>query len=334
MKKILTILAVTMLIFTQAACSNASIKAIEQGKLAMASSDYRTALNSLQFAKDEGVKNKEIDTLIAIIENYLNAKEAYDAGNADDALNALGKIPSGYAQYVIHDDIDKLKEMVNDKKLTMDDIDSQIAGTKKLIADGDYTSAITNINELYTKNLTAEQTNQVNELKDIISSAQQKINASEKVVYITQPPQPAANNRVIATYYVVKCNEFITLRNAPSTSAGEITKIPLGKTVGYIENAGNGFYKISYNNMIGYSLAEYLSPYKPSGEAVPNTRMAQVVNAQEFITLRSSPSTSASEITRIPAGSYVTYLGEAGNDFYRIMYNGMTGYGLRSYIRE
>ncbi|MBE7063974.1 MAG: SH3 domain-containing protein [Ruminococcaceae bacterium] len=58
--------------------------------------------------------------------------------------------------------------------------------------------------------------------------------------------------------YVINCNEFVTLRTTPSTSSAEIMKIPLGKNVEFFSDAGNDFYKVSYNGYIGYALAAYL----------------------------------------------------------------------------
>ena len=57
-----------------------------------------------------------------------------------------------------------------------------------------------------------------------------------------------------------------------------------------------------------------------------------VVNCRESITLRKSPSTSAEEICQIPFGSPVRYVETAKNGFYKIIYDGKTGYGLASYL--
>lgn len=317
-------------------CSDTAGKAVEQGKLAIANSDYQSALNSLQLAKDEGAKGDELDTMIAILENYISAKDAFESGNIALAAEFFGKIPSEYSKYTINKDIDSLKKDIDEKKKNSDDIDSQISTAKTLTANGSYDGARKIINELYAKPLSEAQKKEVDEINMTVTSAQNQItSAAEKepeIVYITQDSgannTKSENNTVSATYYVVNCDEYITLRNSPSTSAGEITKIPLGKAVGYIENAGNGFYKINYNGAVGYALASYLSPKKQSS----GTRTARVVNAESFITLRNSPSTSADEIIKIPAGASVTYLGNASDDFYKISYNGLVGYGLKSYL--
>lgn len=194
-----------------------------------------------------------------------------------------------------------------------------------------------------TNSLPAPAAAAANDQKQPDDSAGNTSSESDSIAMITQPPisieekqkenagnvpsNNKENNNIVKTYFVAYCNEYITLRSAPSTSASELAKIPLGQAVGYIETADNGFYKISYDGKIGYALASYLSQGEQS-----TAKTAKVVNAKEFITLRSSPSTSASEITKIPAGAYVTYIGPAENGFYEIEYNGLRGYGLQSYL--
>ena len=128
-------------------------------------------------------------------------------------------------------------------------------------------------------------------------------------------------------YYVVNCNESITLRTSPSTSASEICQIPLGAAVSYVEGAGNGFYKVVYNGNTGYALASYLS-----SDTGGSGFYARVVHCNESITLRTSPSTSASEICQIPLNSIVYAYEWAGNGFYRVEFNGQVGYALADYL--
>ena len=58
---------------------------------------------------------------------------------------------------------------------------------------------------------------------------------------------------------VVNCNEYITLREEPSTSAASLAHIPLGASVDELYWAGNGFVCVSYRGKTGYALSEYLS---------------------------------------------------------------------------
>lgn len=335
MKKFLITICTLAVMLTMTACtSSMAQKAIEQSKMSMAGGDYTAALNYLQLAQKEGGDDEEVKEMITILENYIKAKDEFNKINMDGALEALNAIPDSYKDYSIASDIDKLKQDVADKRMVMGDVDSQIAAVKKWIASGDYESASANITELYSKNITNYQRKQVDELKQTLDSAQSKIKeASDKnpdVVYVPT----SSNTNVVATYYVVNCKQSITLRTAPSTSASEITQIPLGQAVGYIENAGNGFYKINYDGRVGYGLASYLSASKPntSAQTYSSGRSAQVVNCNEWITLRATPSTNGTDLAHIPLGAYVTYISTAENGFYCIEYNGQRGYALQSYL--
>lgn len=57
-----------------------------------------------------------------------------------------------------------------------------------------------------------------------------------------------------------------------------------------------------------------------------------VSNCAESISLRESPSTEARALRQIPFGAPVTVLGSAENGFYQVIYNGVTGYSLASYL--
>lgn len=58
---------------------------------------------------------------------------------------------------------------------------------------------------------------------------------------------------------VVDCNEYITLREEPYTSAASLAHIPLGAAVDEIQWAENGFLCVSYRGKTGYALSKYLS---------------------------------------------------------------------------
>lgn len=153
----------------------------------------------------------------------------------------------------------------------------------------------------------------------------------------TQPQTVAVTQaQVLTTLYVVNCNESITLRVSDSTNAKEIKQIPLGAAVSFMENAANGFYKVSYNGSIGYELASYLS-VDPYDHYVASTKAStvwsgKVVRCNEYITLRRTPSTKGEEITKIPLGAIVTVYSGADNGFYYIDYDGFEGYALAGYI--
>lgn len=58
-----------------------------------------------------------------------------------------------------------------------------------------------------------------------------------------------------------------------------------------------------------------------------------VVNCDEWISLRVSPSTEAERIVTIPLGERVEFISTASNGFYKVSYNGHIGYALASYLK-
>lgn len=129
--------------------------------------------------------------------------------------------------------------------------------------------------------------------------------------------------------WVVNCKESISLRTQPSTSASAITQIPLHAQVTYLADASNGFVQVKYNGTSGYALVKYLDEFEPQSAIYQNMT---VINCNQSITLRKSPSTSAAEICQIPLGATVFVVEEASNGFYLVEYAGYSGYALSKYL--
>lgn len=178
MKKINNIFIVfVVIVFMTVGCAGSTAqRAIKESKNFMNNGDYEAALGYLNIAKNEGADNDEIDEMILIIENYNKAMNAFNEDNISEANEAIGAVPESYKNYGIAGDVDILKNKIIAQQTIMSDIDLQISGTKKLIADGDYVSAQENIKELYVKELTEEQKKQVDEMDKTIKSANSKIN--------------------------------------------------------------------------------------------------------------------------------------------------------------
>lgn len=80
------------------------------------------------------------------------------------------------------------------------------------------------------------------------------------------------------------------------------------------------------------SPAEVLPESEEEESQGAGIKLCQVVHCNEFITLRTEPSTSGAEICKIPLGSDVYYLENAENGFVKIQYNDQQGYSLASYL--
>ena len=104
--------------------------------------------------------------------------------------------------------------------------------------------------------------------------------------------------------HVVGCEEFITLREEPSTSAKRIVHIPLGALVTCYEYTENGFARVYYGGCFGFVQSRYLSEVNPETGGEWRIPM-YVANCNEFISLREDASTSSDCIQRMPLGAQV-----------------------------
>lgn len=59
-------------------------------------------------------------------------------------------------------------------------------------------------------------------------------------------------------YKVARCEEWISLRAAPSTDSDTIARIPLGAYVIFVKNSTNDFWYVNYRGNLGYVINKYL----------------------------------------------------------------------------
>jgi len=87
---------------------------------------------------------------------------------------------------------------------------------------------------------------------------------------------------------VVKCKEFITLREEPSTKAAELDRVPLGAVVRTLGEYGEDFQRVMYGGQAGYVLSEYLRPVQEAGYqwvyALPEPGSEEYINVNRFLT--------------------------------------------------
>ncbi len=106
------------------------------------------------------------------------------------------------------------------------------------------------------------------------------LNSVTQVPNVEKKPTPVPVDNSVKSYmYIYNCNKSITLREAPNTSSNEITQMPYGASIGVIDtNAGNGFYKVNYNGIIGYAASSYITQSKPPEKNVVKVSEEQLEN--------------------------------------------------------
>lgn len=130
-------------------------------------------------------------------------------------------------------------------------------------------------------------------------------------------------------YYCTLCENFVTLREQPSKSSKEITKVVKGEAVNFISYVPDSeFMYVSYKGNKGYVMSVYFTPSKEN-----NGRAVMYCRARQFANLRSVPgSNNKYNILRIPKDAVVQSLGktmlENNQSYIQVTYKNTTGYVL------
>ena len=140
------------------------------------------------------------------------------------------------------------------------------------------------------------------------------------------------SSKYLGKLTIVNCNEFVTLRKKPSTDSATVTKVAKGQQVDAYYYNGT-FCRCYYNGLEGYILSQYLGDWDDDDDDGDGGYMGnmRIINCDNWVTLRSAPSTSAGTVTRVPWGEYV----EAyyyNSQFAECYYKGMHGYILKKYL--
>lgn len=309
--------------------------------------------NIIKVVQDGRVESSPEYSIDEVFSNlfYDGKWNSYEVNSGTNMVNYTGKIK------VLDEDI-KMNFSVEDKKFEVSQVN--IAGSKiegedakfaldKIIGiyagtkeDGksDISESITKVVEEILASVTKESTS----VEETTAIATQETVAPETQVAETAPPTVTQGvltplmrgdyGTAITPYsndslWVVLCDESISLRSAPDTTAKVITQIPLCGKVEFVDTAINGFYQVRYNGQLGYALAAYLDYFEPQ---IYTGQTMTVINANQSVTLRTSPYTTAEEIIQIPVGAVVDWV-ESKRDFHLVTYNDQIGYVLGTYLR-
>ncbi|MCD7769994.1 MAG: SH3 domain-containing protein [Oscillospiraceae bacterium] len=137
---------------------------------------------------------------------------------------------------------------------------------------------------------------------------------------------------------------YVRMRSGPSTSYSILGTYNSGTTMTVTGTSGD-WYQVSYNGTTGYVYSLYLT--LDSGSTSTSTSTSSSASSTSSFTvtemddtaatvtsavhMRTGPSTSYASLQVLSAGTSVTITGYSGN-WYRISYNGSTGYVYGSYV--
>ncbi len=147
------------------------------------------------------------------------------------------------------------------------------------------------------------------------------------------PAAPAASGAIPsnATAVAYVSTDDLNVRDQAAQSGNAIGKLPLCTKIYIImEDAGNGWAKIIYNNAEAYASAQYLRVVASAADYRTTTATVNTDNLK----LRSTSSTSGEILTQLAKDSKINYIKDAGSDWSMVEVNGLIGFVATQYITK
>ena len=145
---------------------------------------------------------------------------------------------------------------------------------------------------------------------------------------------PAMADEVSEVMQVVKCSDYVSLRETPDTKAKRLAKVHLGEYVIYCTEAENGFVHCTWDGKSGYILAKYLKTtplWVAEDEILPNQ---MVYKCTEYVSLRKMPDTKSERLIKVPLGAVVTGCTRYNEEFIHCSYKGKNGFIQAKYLKK
>lgn len=134
-----------------------------------------------------------------------------------------------------------------------------------------------------------------------------------------------------ATAVAYASTNDLNVRDQAAQTGNALGQLPLCTKVYVImEDAGNGWAKIVYNNAEAYASAQYL---RIVASAADYRTTSATVNTDN-LKLRSTSSTSGEILTQLPKGTSINYIKDAGSDWSMVEVNGLIGFVATQYITK
>lgn len=157
-----------------------------------------------------------------------------------------------------------------------------------------------------------------------------KIISAILVMLLVLAAIPAFAEPVSEVMQVVNCTSWVSLREKNDTTSMRLEKVYLGEFVTNCSSASNGFVKCTFEGKTGYILSKYLKTTEYTGWD-KLLRNQQVVNCEEWVSLRKLADAGSERLEKVPKGAVVTGCVDA-NGFIKCTYKGKTGYIMSQYL--
>ena len=161
-------------------------------------------------------------------------------------------------------------------------------------------------------------------------------------------PEESDTQEVVVTK--VKTTDVVNIRTSDSETADKLGKAAVGDEFELLEEKGNGWSKIRYNDGDAYIKSEFLEPSEtqtastdeqPEEEeeeeepqqTAESTETTGTVTVQETVKIRKGASTSSDQIDTVYAGTKLDVIMKQADGWTKIKYKGQTAYVKSDYVK-
>lgn len=131
----------------------------------------------------------------------------------------------------------------------------------------------------------------------------------------------------------------LNIRSAADSSSEVLATFTPGSAVTVLEDAGNGWTKISYNGQTAYVSSNYLTSSESAAlekseanSIIISTSADDVMYATEYVYVRADDSVKSDTLGTLATGESVSVVGNTGTGWIQVVYNGQTGYVGENYL--
>jgi beta-N-acetylglucosaminidase len=136
--------------------------------------------------------------------------------------------------------------------------------------------------------------------------------------------------------YKINNNTYVFSSYGPTFTS--LITIPKGTVVSSVKMIGN-WYEVSYKGKKGYVYKQYMQlipgqTAKPTEKPNTITKEVKTYLVTDDLSLRATGNTQSNKMAVIPNGTTVKSSEKTAQNWYRVTYNGKTGYASGSYLKE
>lgn len=167
-----------------------------------------------------------------------------------------------------------------------------------------------------------------------------------------ETPEETAAEETQTVVTKVKTTDVVNIRTSDSEKADKLGKAAVGDEFELLEEKGNGWSKVRYNDSEAYIKSEFLEPSETQAsetqaasneeqteeeeepeQTAANTATTGTVTVQETVKIRKGASTSSEQIDTVYAGAKLEVIMKQADGWTKIKYNGQTAYVKSDYVK-